>query len=111
MREDTLGIPIILVGANQDKADESNTHASTTRSTESLAFQLNYLKDKKTRYDSHISLLTRRVQENVIPNGLNIDSEPTIANREEEVLGKWFKELESSSINLMQEVLSFCHNS
>ena len=78
-----------------------------TRSKEKTALKLNNLNDKKARFESHKSFLTRCYEEKIIPNGLKIYVEPSIGNHDDDFLKKWFDILETCSFQLMEHTINF----
>ena len=73
-----------------------------------LVSKLDRLHDKKERYNSHRQFLKKCLDNNIIPNGLRLDLEPTIGNHDEEFLQNWYGELEECSKKFMRNVLDFC---
>ena len=73
-----------------------------------LVSKLDRLHDKKERYTSHQQFLQKCLDNNIIPNGLRLDLEPTIGNHDEEFLHNWYSKLEEYSKNFMRDVLAFC---
>ena len=74
-----------------------------------LVSKLDRLHDKKERYNSHRQFLQKCLDNNIIPNGLRLDLEPTIGNHDEEFLQNWYAELEECSKKFMKNVLEFCN--
>ena len=54
-----------------------------------LAFKLDRLQDKCSRYESHVVFLKKCLENNVIPNGLKAYVEPSIGNKDDDFLGEW----------------------
>ena len=52
--------------------------------------RLDRLRDKAGRYESHKSFLEKCITENVIPNGLKLELEPTIGNHDEEFISNFY---------------------
>lgn len=73
-----------------------------------LVSKLDRLHDKKERYSSHRQFLQKCLDNDIIPNGLRLDLEPTIGNHDEEFLHNWYSKLEEYSKNFMRDVLAFC---
>ena len=48
--------------------------------------------------------------EKIVPDGLKVYLEPSISNHNGQVLNIWHKRLESFSLILMSDVLTFCKN-
>ena len=44
----------------------------------------------------------------IIPNGLRLELEPSIGNHDEDFLKNWYSKLEEYSKNFMKDVLAFC---
>ena len=78
------------------------------KKAEYLAFKLDRLRDKAGRYESHKSFLEKCITENVIPNGLKLELEPTIGKHDEEFLSCWYNKLQSFSKEFMKDIISFC---
>ena len=74
---------------------------------EYLAFKLDKLNDKKARFESHESYLTKCLTNNLIPNGLKVYVEPSIGNRDETFLTKWYGTLDEFSRKLTNLVVEF----
>lgn len=85
-----------------DLSDENPTRGRR------LTIKLDRLHDKVTRYESHKEFLQKCIQQQLIPNGLKIDLEPTIGNHDEEFVCKWYEKLNKFSLELMQDVATFC---
>ena len=73
-----------------------------------LVSKLDRLHDKKERYLSHQQFLQKCLDNDIIPNGLRLDLEPTIGNHDEDFLKNWYAKLEEYSKNFMKDVLAFC---
>ena len=73
-----------------------------------LVSKLDRLHDKKERYSSHRQFLQKCLDNDIVPNGLRLDLEPTIGNHDEEFLQNWYSKLEEYSKNFMKDVLAFC---
>ena len=89
-RQDTLQIPV------------------DNKTKEKLALKLNTLNDKKARYESHKVFLTKCHKDKIVPQGLSVYIEPSIGNQDEAFLEKWHEKLQSFSLNLMADVITFC---
>ena len=74
---------------------------------EYLAFKLDKLNDKKARFVSHENYLTKCLTNNLIPNGLKVYVEPSIGNRDETFLTKWYGTLGEFSRKLTNLVVEF----
>ena len=60
---------------HQQPTNNAITHP---KKAEYLAFKLDRSREKEGRYVSHKLFLSRCISENVIPNGLRLEPEPTI---------------------------------
>ena len=71
--------------ANYNAAN-ANTSGTTTGSNHAryLVSKLDRLHDKKERYQSHRQFLQKCLDNDIIPNGLRLDLEPTIGNHDGE---------------------------
>jgi hypothetical protein len=69
--------------------------------------RLERLRDKQDRYNSHIGFLKECHEHKVIPKGLRIDVEPSIGNNDEGFCNKWFSHLESFSLTLISEIITY----
>ena len=78
------------------------------RNTETLAKKLDRLYDKKARFESHENYLSKCLTNNLIPNGLRVFVEPSIGNRDDAFLKKWYERLDEFSRTLTNEVVEFC---
>ena len=85
---------------------ESNS-SNPSKDTQHLAKLLDRLTDKKTRYHSHISFLTKCINESIIPNGLKVELEPTIGNHDKQFLNTWHEKCKKFSLEMMQDIISF----
>ena len=95
--------------ANYNAANTARTDApSGPNQARYLVSKLDRLHDKKERYLSHRQFLQKCLDNDIIPNGLRLDLEPTIGNHDEDFLKNWYGKLEEYSKNFMKEVLSFC---
>ena len=96
----------------QTNAGSSGTQASPGTGSNHgryLVSELDRLHDKKDRYSSHQQFLQKCLDNDIIPNGLRLDLEPTIGNHDEEFLQNWYSKLEEYSKNFMRDVLAFCN--
>lgn len=75
---------------------------------EGVALKLNRLKEKQARYESHKGFLTRCIAEKLVPKGLKLELEPTLGNHDQEFLDNWFSKLNEFSLNLMNDIVTFC---
>ena len=74
---------------------------------EYLAIKLDRLNDKKGRFESHENYLSKCLTNNLIPNGLKVYVEPSIGNRDDAFLNKWYNRLEEFSRILTRDVVEF----
>ena len=81
-----------------------SSHATLTKRRRYL---LN-LNDKKANYDSHYAFITHGQKEKIIPDGLTVYLESSIGNNDEEFLNNWNERLQTFSLTLMSDVLTFC---
>ena len=72
------------------------------------SFKLNYLNEKKARYESHYEFITRCQKEKVIPDGLKVYLERSSGNHSERFLNNWHEKLQTFYSKLMSDVLTFC---
>ena len=72
-----------------------------------IALKLDRLKDKLSRYESHIIFLNKCVENNVIPNGLRAYVEPSIGNRDDTFLEGWHNILFDCSKKLIKHSVEF----
>ena len=77
---------------------------------EYLAIKLDRLNDKKGRFESHENYLSKCLTNNLVPNGLKVYIEPSIGNRDEAFLNKWYNRLEEFSRILTKDVVEFCEH-
>ena len=69
---------------------------------------LNRLKDKNPRYQSHIEFLLQCTKSKLIPQGFKLELEPTIENHDQECLDTWYSNLQEFSLRLMKGIIKFC---
>ena len=55
-----------------------------------LAFRLDSIKNKKIRFSSHKEFLEKCFHDNLTPNSLKINLEPTRGNQHEAFINKWY---------------------
>ena len=72
-----------------------------------IALKLDRLKDKLSRYESHIIFLNKCVENSVIPNGLRAYVEPSIGNRDDVFLEGWHSILFDCSQKLIKHSVEF----
>jgi len=75
---------------------------------EKTALKLNRLKDKNIRFESHKEFLTNCINQQLIPNGLQLELEPTIGNHNQEFVDKWYLKLKQFSLSLVSDIVEFC---
>ena len=81
---------------------------SDLRYKEKIALKLNSFNDKKARYESHKTFLSKCSRDKIIPHGLSIYVEPSIGNQDEAFFETWHENLQSFSLTLMSQVITFC---
>ena len=81
---------------------------SDFRCKEKIALKLNNLNDKKSRYESHKTFLSKCHRDKIIPHGLSVYVEPSIGNQDEAFIETWHKYIQSFSLTLMSQVMTFC---
>ena len=72
-----------------------------------IPLKLDRLKDKLSRYESHIIFLNKCVENSVIPNGLRAYVEPSIGNRDDVFLEGWHSILFDCSQKLIKHSVEF----
>ena len=87
--------------------DSNNTYTGSNQARY-LVSKLDRLHDKKERYQSHRQFLKKCLDNDIIPNGLRLELEPSIGNHDEDFLKNWYSKLEEYSKNFMKDVLAFC---
>ena len=80
---------VIHSGINGRQPQQRDPQRWDERERESLVCRLDRSNDKKCRYLSHKSFLTKCLANNLTPNGLRVYVEPSIGNRNDEFLDKW----------------------
>ena len=91
--------------AKQLQHSKLRTSHKTLTKRKKVAFELDYLNDKKARYESHYQFITRCQREKIVPDGLKVYLEPSISNHSEEFLN-WNDRLQSFSLtvtNILRE--------
>ena len=58
--------------------------------------------------ESHKTFLSKCYRDKIIPHGLSIYVEPSIGNQDEAFLETWHENLQSFSLTLMSQVITFC---
>ena len=83
-REET-GNPVIVVNTPDETATtlKTNNTSYNTPQKEKITFKLNYLNNKKARYESHGTFITRCQKKDIISDGLKVYLEPSIGNHSE----------------------------
>ena len=81
---------------------------SDFRYKEKIVLKLNSLNDKKARYESHKAFLSKCYRDKITPHGLSIYVEPSIGNQDEVFLETWHENLQSFSLTMMSQVITFC---
>ena len=114
-REDLENAPRIIINSpskngmnNQSQEQQIIISGNYNKKAEYLALKLDRLRDKAGRYESQKSFLEKCIAENVIPNGLKLELQPTIGNHDEEFLSCWYNKLQSFSKEFMKDIISFC---
>ena len=72
-----------------------------------VALKLDRLKDKLSRYESHVNFLRKCVDNNIIPTGLRTYVEPSIGNRDDVFLEGWHGILFDCSKKLINHSVDF----
>ena len=62
---------------------KTNNTSYNTPQKEKITFKLNYLNNKKARYESHGTFITRCQKKDIISDGLKVYLEPSIGNHSE----------------------------
>ena len=104
----TINSPRTSYSNNQDEQHGFNSSGNRSKRAEYLAFKLNRLRDKVGIYNSYTLFLEKCITENVIPNGLKLDLQPTIGNHDEEFLTRWYGKLQTFSKEFMKDIVNFC---
>ena len=63
------------------------------KSNNYLAINLNHLKDKQVRFESHKEFLSRCITDGLVPKGLELMLEPKIGNHDQNFLDNWHSKL------------------
>ena len=82
--------------------------APQNHNTDGLAIKLNLAKEKSAGYNSPRDILSKFIQENLVPKGLEITLEPTIENYYQDFVDSWYINLKHSSIVLMKQIVTYC---
>ena len=67
------------------------------------------MREKEGGYVNHKLFLACCISENIIPNGLRLELEPTIGNHDETFLSNWYEKLQQHSQGFMKDIITFCH--
>ena len=107
-RED-IDNPVIVVNTPDEIAtSKANNISYNTHQKEKVAFNLNYLNNKKkARYESHYEFITHYQKERIIPDSLKVYLETSISNHSKEFVNNWHERLQSFSLELMPDVSTF----
>ena len=97
-----------LVDTTETTQMASLLSPNTDINKEQTALNLNRLKEKAARYESHKDFLSRCVAEKLVPKGLKLELEPTLGNHDQEFLDNWFSKLNEFSLILMDCIVSYC---
>ena len=73
------------------------------------AFKFCRLREKEGGYVYHRLFLSCCISENIIPNGLRLELEPTIGNHDETFLNNWYEKLQQHSQGFMKDIITFCY--
>ena len=73
-----------------------------------LAFCLDEIKNKKIWFLSNKELLEKCFHNNLTPNGLKINLEPTVRNQNKEFVNQWYKIHDDCAKQLMNMTIKFC---
>ena len=98
----------VIANYNAASSVTDSTPPTGSNHARYLVSKLDRLHDKKERYQSHRQFLQKCLDNDIIPNGLRLDLEPTIGNHDEDFLKNWYAKLEEYSKNFMKDVLAFC---
>ena len=119
LREDTEHLtPEILISNSSTSTiiqEEDNINSKEVLSTEALpqnhnadglALKINYLKEKSPRYNSHRDFLSKCIQQNFVPKGLEITLELTIESFDQDFFDNWYTNIKQLSIVLMKQIVA-----
>ena len=73
-----------------------------------LTHKLDRIHDKLARFQSHKEFHERCLKDQVIPNALKVNLEPSIGNHDEEYLKIWYQEIEELSRKLAKHTINYC---
>ena len=100
---------VVNTGTSSSLSQETlQIPTSDFRCKEKLALKLNSLNDRKARYESHKTFLSKCYRDKIIPHGLSIYVEPSFGNQDEAFLETWHENLQSFSLTLMSQIITFC---
>ena len=118
LREDTEHLTLEILISNSSsstiikKKRNINSNLLTAapqqnHNTDGLAIKLNRLKEKSARYNSHSELLSKYIQENLVPKGLETTLEPTIGKFDQEFVDNWYTNLNQVTVVLMKQTAAY----
>ena len=107
-----IEVPQLQLEGNNFDTESRETVVDTFADRENLklAYRVDNLKDKQSRYESHVSFLRKCLDNNIIPNGLRVYCEPSIGNRDEDFLEKWHNKLTECSKALINITIEWSKN-
>ena len=107
-----IEVPQLQLEGNNFDTESRETVVDTYADRENLklAYRVDNLKDKQSRYESHVSFLCKCLDNNIIPNGLRVYCEPSIGNRDEDFLEKWHNKLTECSKALINITIEWSKN-
>ena len=79
-----------------------------TQNTDAQTIKLNIFCAKSARYKSHKDFLSRRIQEKLVPKGLELHLEPTIGNYDQEFFDSWYFNLKYFTLILRKHIAAYC---
>ena len=79
-----------------------------TQNTDAQTIKLNIFCAKSARYKSHKDFLSRRIQEKLVPKGLELNLEPTIGNYDQEFFDSWYFNLKYFTLILRKHIVAYC---
>ena len=100
---------VVNTGTSSSLSQETlQIPTSDFRCKEKITLKLNSLNDRKARYESHKTFLSKCYRDKIIPHGLSIYVEPSFGNQDEAFLETWHENLQSFSLILMSQIITFC---
>ena len=107
-----MEVPQLQLEGNNFDNESRETVVDTFAERENLrlAYRIDNLKDKQTRYESHVSFLRICLDNNITLNGLRVYCEPSISNRDEDFLEKWHNQLTECSKALINITIEWSKN-